>query len=323
VSGETGAHDERHTAAFRTILRQISAAVDVDRPSSQMREPTLKDIHHQQQLEQERIRIRHHVSQATRDALWVARLAQLPELANLPDYWAVEDELYRRILPLTPGMRTVDVGCGQGDLARIMLTNEAYRSIHRSEPALGPIHYVGLSQSHESLKAAEQYVHTFVRELTAAFSAAVSPSQLLETRWLRFDWDSPLPFMDHSIERILYQLSLAFAPSPLHCLRQALRVLHPEGKVVVTCFQPRADFSTLFRRHLHASGRDEFGAPAQIVLHYLGRLREAVRHGLLHSHDRNDLARLLVHTGFSVIRVTPILDGQLLLAVAQKAKSAG
>ena len=323
VSGEAGAHDERHVAAFRTISRQIAAGITVDRPSPEAHEPAAQDIHHQRQLEQERIRIRHHVSQATRDALWVARLAQLPELGNLPDYWAVEDELYRRLLPLTPGMRIIDVGCGQGDLARVILTNQAYRLIHQSRPALSPLHYVGLGQSHESLKTAEHYVHTFVRELTTAFSASLSPAQLVETGWLWWDWDSPFPFADHSIDRILYHLSLPFAPSPLNTLRQALRALHPEGMIVVTCFHPRADFSTLFRRHLHASGRDEFGAPAQIVLHYLGRLREALRHGLLHTYERNELARLLAHAGAGVIRVSSLLDGQLLLAVVQKPKSAG
>jgi PAS domain S-box-containing protein len=322
VSGEAGDQDERHTAAFRTIFKLVAAAVDMDRPASQSREPTAQDIHRQQQLEQERIRIRHHVSQATRDALWVARLAQLPELANLPDYWAVEDELYRRILPLPSGIRVIDVGCGQGDLARVILTNQAYQSIHQSGPRLGPIHYVGLAQSHESLKMTDQYLSIFARELTSAFSGALSPAQLVETRWLQFDWDSPLPFIDRSIERILYHLSLPFTPSPLNCLREALRALHPEGVLVVTCFQPQADLAPFFRRHLHNTGRDEFGAPAQIVLHYLGRLREAIRHGVLHSYERYDLARLLNHAGARVIRITPVLDGQLLLAVAQKAKTA-
>lgn len=323
VSCESSAHDERHTAAFRTFFKQISVTMTGDRPSIQMREPTARDIHHQQQLEHERVRIRHHVSQATRDALWVARLAQLPQLENLPDYWALENELYRQLLPLESGMMILDIGCGQGDLARVMLTNQAYRLTHQSGPPAGPLHYVGLDQSHESLKVAERYVRTFVRELATTFAATVSPAQLVETKWLRSDWDSPLPFMEHSIGRVLYHLSLPFAPSPLNSLRQALQALHPEGTIVVTCFQPHTDLSTLFRRHLRVAGQDEFSAPAQIVLHYFGRLREAIRHGLLHSYERNDLARLLVYAGARPLRIVPVLDSQLLLAVARKANSAG
>jgi len=323
VSRESSTHDERHTASFRTILMQISAAGSGERLPIEMREPTAHDVHHQQQLEHERIRIRHHVSQAARDALWVARLAQLPQLGNLPDYWSLQGELYRRLLPLVPGMTVLDIGCGQSDIARVILTNLAYQSTHRSGPPAGSLRYFGLGQSHESLKIAEHFVRTFVHELTATFAATVSPVQLLETRWLRSDWDSPLPFMEHSIGRILYHLSLAFVPSPLNSLRHALRALHPEGTIVTTCFQPHTDLSAIFRRHLYATGQDEVTTPAQIILHYLGRLREAIRHGLLHSYERNGLARLLVHADARPLRIVPILDGQLLLGVAQKAKSTG
>ena len=323
VSRESSTHDERHTASFRTILTQISTAGPGDRPSIELRESTARDVHHQQRLEHERISIRHHVCQAARDALWVARLAQLPQLGNLPDYWTLQDELYRRLLPLEPGMRVLDIGCGQSDFARVILTNLAYQAAHRSGPPAGSLHYFGLQQSHESLKIAEQFVATFMHELTATLAATVSPTQLLESRWLRSDWDSPLPFEQHAIERILYHLSLAFVPSPLNSLRHALRTLHPEGTIVATFFQPHTDLSAIFRHHLHATGQDEVSTPAQIVLHYLGRLREALRHGLLHSYERNELAHLLTHADGRPIRIAPILDGQLLLAVAQKAKSTG
>ncbi len=182
VSGESSAYDERHTASFQTVFKQISTAVTGNSPSIEMREPTARDVHHQQRLEHEHIRIRHHVSQATRDALWVAHLAQLPQLGNLPDYWALQDELYRKLLPLEPAMTVLDIGCGQSDLARVILTNLAYRLMHRSGPPAGPLHYIGLGQSHESMKIAEHCVYTFVHELIATFAATVSPPHLVETK---------------------------------------------------------------------------------------------------------------------------------------------
>jgi hypothetical protein len=102
-----------------------------------------------------------------------------------------------------------------------------------------------------------------------------------------------------------------------------LRVLHPDGTAVVTCFQPHTDLSTLFRRHLLAAGHDELGSPVQIVLHYLGRLREAIRHGLLHNYERDEFAHLLVHAGAGPIQFVSVLDNQLLLAIVQKSKSVG
>jgi hypothetical protein len=102
-----------------------------------------------------------------------------------------------------------------------------------------------------------------------------------------------------------------------------LRVLHPDGQAVITVFQPHTDLATLFHRHFRTTGQDESVAPAQITLHHLGRLREAIRHGLLHSYEPNELARLLTHAGAGPIQIVPILSDQLLLAIVRKAKSTG
>ena len=102
-----------------------------------------------------------------------------------------------------------------------------------------------------------------------------------------------------------------------------LRVLQPDGRAVITVLQPHTDLTTLFHRHLRASAQDQFGTSAQILLHHLGRLREAVRHGLLHSYERNELTRLLAHAGADPIQVVPTLGNQVLLAVIRKGKSTG
>jgi ubiquinone/menaquinone biosynthesis C-methylase UbiE len=323
VSVESGTYDERHTTAFRTICKLISAPMIGSPLPAQTHEPNVREVHQQRRLEQERICIRHHVSQATRGALSVAHLAQLPQFGHLPDYWTLINELHRRLLPLEPGMTVLDIGCGLGDFARAMLTNQVYRSAHQSGAPAVPLRYIGMEQSHESLKLAQQQIHAFAQELPGTLKTAAPVAQVVETQWLHTDWTSPLPFIDGTIDRILCHLSLSFTPSPLDCLREALRVLHPDGTTVVTCFQPHTDLSALFQRHLRAAGHDESHALAQIFLHYLGRLHEAIRHGLLHNYERNELARLLSHAGAGPIQIYTVLDNQLLLAIVRKAKSTG
>jgi PAS domain S-box-containing protein len=323
VSRESVAYDERHATAFRTIFKLIARPLVGGPRSVQMHEPNMRDVHRQQQLEHERIRMRHHVSQAARSALWVAHLAQMPQLGNQPDYWALENKLYRRLLPLEPGMTVLDIGCGESDLVRIMLTDQIYRAAHRSGPPAAPLRYIGAGYSQESLALAERQMRIFAQELPRSLTTAFPADRFVETSWLHTDWHSPLPFIEGSIHRILCHLSLSFSPSPLQILRQALRILHPEGMAVITVLQPHTDLSTLFHRHLHALDRDESGAPAQIILHHLGRLREAVRHGLLHSYERNDLARLMVHAGAGPTQIVPILGNQLLLVAVRKGKSTG
>ena len=322
VSGESIASDERRTAAFTTIVKLISTSLSSDPPSDQAREPNTREVHQQRRLEYERIRIRYHASQTTRSALWGAHLAHLPQLEHLPDYVALTNNLYRRLLPLEPGMTVLDIGCGQTHFLRLMLTNQAYRwAYERGRPA-GPLRYVGLDQSNESLRLAEQQAHTVAEELAGTLKA-VPTAQSITTTWMHTDWSVPFPFTDGSIERVLCHLSLSFTHSPLHCLRQMLRVLHQDGLVVVTCFRPHTDLSTLFRRDLRAEDHDEFGSPYQIVLHYLGRLREAICHGVLHTYEQDELANLLTQAGAGSIQFFSVLDNQALLAIVRKTKSVG
>jgi len=318
-----GMGDNRHAETFLTILKQISTVLHGEGRPPDIREAPPRDIHRQRELEHERLRLRHHVSQATRDALWVAHLAQLPQLAGLHEYWLLHEELYRRILPLEPGMSILDIGCGHGDLARTILTNRAYQLAHLSGPPTAPLRYVGLDRSRELLDQADQNVQSYFRELTAAFGPRLPATTLIDTQWVQSEWEAQFPFEQESFARVLFQLSLCFSASPLHCVRQALPLLSPKGILVVTCFRPHTDLSPLLRRHLRELGEIEFGPPYQVTLHYLGRLREAIRHGLIHSYEPLELAQLLTHAGAPPLRILSVLDGQLLLAVALKRDTAG
>ncbi len=319
----SGRFDERHVASYRTLLKRLAASFSETHRLDPPRDAPRQEIHRQRTLEQERNRIRHHVSQATREALWTAHLAQQPQLNALHDYWALWEHLSRELLPLDSGMTIVDVGCGRGDLPRSILTNQVYRSAHRSGRPDTPLQYLGLEQSRESLAAADLSLSLCRRELTDTFSSVPSLAHLLDAHWMELDWGAPAWFQEGPPARMVFHLSLAFSPAPLAILRRAIAALGPHGRIVMTCFQPHTDLSSLFRRHLHTTDTGEFQDRGHILLHYLGRLREALRHGLLHCYDRHDLSRLLIHAGASPLRILPILDGQLLLAVAGNGKSTG
>ena len=322
LSSESNVYDDRHANAFRAIMKLLPGSTAGNPESIQTSEPTLRDIHHQRQLEQERIRLCHHVSQATRDALWVAQLGQILAISDLANYQSLQHDLYRKMLPLSPDMTVLDIGCGRSDFACTLSTNYLYHRSHTAEMSAPPLKYVGLDRSDETLSHAEHHISAVLRELGMA---TISPSimQSLTMNWLSCEWGKSLPFTDDSMDRVLCHLSLCFVPSPLSCVREALRVLRHDGRLVLTCFHPHTDLAIPFRRHLRDTHSDEFRSPTQIVMHFFGRLREAVRHGLLHGYERNELVRLLLHAGAGPIQIAPILDNQLLLAVVEKGKSAG
>ncbi|MEQ1794695.1 MAG: PAS domain S-box protein [Nitrospira sp.] len=314
--------DTRLLTSFKRLFTEIARVCFSGDALPPVQIPASTDISRQYLLERERIRIRHHVSQSTREALWVAHLAQLPQLGTLHHHVWLLQELYQQALPLEPGMTILDLGCGTGDFARALVMNHMYRLAHSSSAPQRPLHYLGVDRSLDNLLASEQAFTTLYRELHATFSDVAAPTPVVTTEWTQSEWDVHLPFAHQSIDRIVSHFSLSFTSSPLAFLRQAVQALTPGGRLVVTCVQPHADLAKLYREHLHTAGQDELSPSAQIFMHYLGRLREAVRHGLLHSFDREQLSDLLIHAGAVPIRIVPVLDGQLLLATAQKGKSA-
>jgi PAS domain S-box-containing protein len=314
--------NEPHPPAFRHILEQIAATVSLPTISTEFREQTRRMLARQQHIEMERTRLRHNLSQFTREALRIAHLQQLPQLGNLHEYWKLLDDLYRLLGPLEPDSVLLDVGVGYGDLVRATMVNQAYRSRQRGWSPARPVHMIGLEHSQDSLTQARQNLRVLHRELDSDFAGTLTIHPPMTTDWVQAAYTQGLPFKDQSLHRIVCNLSLPFVPSPLVTIRELYRILHPQGRLVLTVFHPDTDLSVLYRRHLHIAHQDEFSPQAHIVLHYLGRLREAIRHGLLHTFNRPSLAAFLQQAGILKPRILPALDGHVLLAVIEKENSA-
>jgi ubiquinone/menaquinone biosynthesis C-methylase UbiE len=310
--------NEPHPPAFRHILEQIAATVSLPTILSEFREQTRRLLARQQRIEMERTRLRHNLSQFTREAVRIAHLQQLPQLGNLHEYWKLLDDLYRLLSPLKPDSVLLDVGVGHGDLVRATMVNLAYRSRQRGWSPARPVHMIGLEHSQDSLMQARQNLRALHRELDSDFAGTLTIHPPMTTDWVQAAYTQGLPFKDQSLHRIVCNLSLPFVPSPLATIRELYRILHPQGRLVLTVFHPDTDLSVLYRRHLHRANQDEFSPQAHIVLHYLGRLREAIRHGLLHTFDRPSLAAFLQQAGILTPRILPVLDGHVLLAVIEK-----
>lgn len=314
--------DEQHPPAFRQILEQIAATVSLPPTPAEFSEHARHALNRQQRIEMERTRLRHNLSHITREALWVAHLQQLPQLGNLPEYWKLLDDLYRLLSPLEPGSLLLDAEVGHGDLLRATMVNQAYRARQRGWSPKPPVHAIGVGRSHDSLTQARQSLRALYGELDSDFAGTLTTHPPLSTEWVHTDSTQGLPFKNDSLHRIVCNLSLPFAPSPLVTVRELYRILHPQGRLILTVFHPDTDLSVLYRRHLHRANQDEFSPQAQMLLHYLGRLREAIRHGLLHTFKQSSLSSFLLQAGIVAPRILPVLEGQAFLAIIEKSKSA-
>lgn len=308
-------------ASFEQILHQIASVLATSLPQPIHDASVLRELTHQQRVEQEHTRLRHDGTQIGRDALCAAHIEQLHDLGNLHQYRKVLDDLYGLMSPIDPGAILIDAGIGEKDVIRATLVNHTYRTSQTSwtgQPA--PI-MVGLERSSESILEARQAVFTLQRELSTGFAGRLAAMPPMTIAWVRADWTESLPFQDGSVHRMVSNLSVAYVRSPLAALRDWYRVLHPEGRLILTTFLPTTDLSSLYRSYLRQAHQDEFSDQAQPLLHYFGRLREGIGHRVLYVFDQTKLSALLKQCGITSFKILPIYDGQALAAVVRKRNS--
>ena len=308
-------------AAFKQLLKQIGAVLSVQTMSPQQEIAAQPYVARQHRIEQEYTFLGHDGSQINREALCAAHLSHLPHLGNLHEYRKLLDDLYGLMSPLEPGAVLVDAGVGQSDLTRAALVNHTYRAGKASWTGRSSPLMVGVGRSRERIGQARHAVLVLQRELATGFIGRLSAMPPLSIAWLQADWRTALPFRTGSVSRLVCNLSLSYVPSPLAALREWHRTLHPDGGLILTTFHPNTDLSPLYRRHLRQANQDEFSAQAQPLLHYCARLREAIRHRVLHTFDEAGLAALMRQCGIVSFRVLPIFDGQALVAIVGKQNS--
>ena len=307
--------------AFKLMLEQIASVLPLRTSEPDSEAAVSPQLAQEQRIEQEYAALRHNCSQVTKDALWAAHLAQLPELGNLHEYRKLLDDLYGLMSPLNPGTVLVDAGIGQSDLVRATLVNHTYRAKQASWTGRPAPLMVGLGRSGETIGQARHAVQALQRELSTGFVGRLAAIPPLTVEWVQADWTESIPCKTDSLTCLVCNLSLSYVPSPLAALREWHRVLHPEGRLILTTFRPNTDLSPLYRRHLRQANQDEFSTQAQPLLYYFGRLREAIRQRLLHTFDQAELSSLLRQAGMTSYNIHPIFDGQALVAVVGKRNS--
>ncbi len=307
-----------HYASFRQILEHTASQLTIQPLGTDPPSSSIESIK-QRRLEREYLRLHRNVSRISRDALAIGFSQQLPSLANVHVYRKLLDDLYAFLSPLPEGIEILDTGIGQSELSRALLVNHTYRTRQRGLPLTHPPLLIGLRSSSEVIQRARQELLALQRELVSG-TGGVATISSLTLGWVQGNWSTPLPIQAASIHRLVSNLALSFVVSPRDTVFEWYGVLRPGGRAVFTVLHPLSDLSQPYRRHLRLANQDEFGMQAQQVLHYMGRLREAICHGIVHVFDQASLTALLRQLPHASFRVTPVLNGQVLAVAIEKAQ---
>ncbi len=246
------------------------------------------------------------------DGFWDIYSRVYDSVYQLMPYRALLWDTYQA-LDLEPGMRVLDAGCGTGNFEHF---------VHEKNPPKVCIDAIDFSEAMLSI-------------------ASKKNADLDNVTFSAGNLSSPLPFPDASFDRILSINVLYALPDPDFTMRELLRVLKPNGVIVVTSPAPEFAVSALVIDHFkrvkniwgvwrkvarvtRSLGIFVVSGIAQWVLNnFVINRREA--DGAYHSLDSDELSALLrrcIPEGAGEFSVGRALADQNIFATAVKAMAA-
>ncbi len=305
-------------------LQQLCHQRDASTQSfSEAHRPIVRATAIRARFERDQLRAKFAVGAADCERLWNGQTNLSQSLDELPSYWQYIDQLYQLLQPLDGGLTLLDAGCGLHSFARLLLLNLSYRLRAQTWRRNQPLRYVGMDLTSTALHAAQKATMDALKHVDSLFSGRISGRTPVTQSWALGRSLEALPFVDNSFDRIVANLSLSFAPSPLHALRELFRVLRPGGKLVISVFTPSADVALLSRPPLQELGIDAFTGESRLALSRMAQCCKALRVGPLQAFDEETLSSRLSQITTTPVRLLRGLSGHLILAAAEKPDSSG
>lgn len=308
-------------ASWQHISQLCHSGNTLQEPGTKPLPALLRATSTRARLERDQLRGKYALGTAGSERLWTAHTDLTRALDELPAHWHLIDQLYQLLQPLDGNHALLDVGCGIHSFARLLLLNLSYRLRAQTWHHSKTLRYVGLDFSSSALHAAQTSTKEALQHVDKLFSGRISGPTPVTQQWVLGRSIETLPFADHSFDRVVASLSLSFARSPLHALRELFRVLRPGGRLILSTLTPTADAARLYRPALQELGIDAFTGEPRLALHRMAQCCVALRIGQLHAFEEDSLNTLFSHITPAPARLVRTLSGQILLAAAEKPDS--
>jgi PAS domain S-box-containing protein len=306
----------------RSVYRQLIAyCLECLSPLAPTRDAVLapaREIGIQSRIERERARAHSQMARDENKAFWKEYLSHFHYVANVSDFWHLLDHLYRLMGAPDASSNILDAGCGNGNFGMYLIVNQAYRDRHASFVTAHLHRYVGLDFVPTALRQARSNFHE-VRTKSGPHQAVVGASHGNPvTSLCQGDLNDPLPFGDNQFDRIVSNLVIGYLHDPLFTLRELLRVLKPNGRLVLSNLKPQADLTQIYRNFVQSTDRAEDIEEARQLLNNSGKIKQGESDGRFRFFNRKELVALLMASGAHQPRIYTTFANQAYIAVARK-----
>lgn len=306
----------------RAVYRKIAACCQQElwpaRRQERMVEPSHREIGMQNRLECERNKKRRPMEKSDHVAFWQEYLQNFQTIPNVADFWRLMDHLYRLMGNCHKGERILDAGCGNGNFGVFLQLNQAFRQRYGKRGDFRSPDYIGLDFVPAALAQAMKNFEQVGATLQGQFYEGLRAYEPMSMGVCQADLESALPFPDHSFDRVVCNLVLGYVRDPLFTLREYLRVLTPQGRLVISNLKPYADLSAIYRNFVDTAQTKDQVEEGRRLLDNSGRIKEREGAGTFHFHYQTELESLLRAAGVSHPRIYSTFGNQALIAVAEK-----
>lgn len=306
----------------RAVYRQIATCCQrelwPDRLTEGVMEPSHREIGAQNRIERDRGKGRRPIGKSDHVAFWKDYLHNFHTIPNVADFWRLMDHVYSLMGDCHRGERILDAGCGNGNFGVFLQLNQAFRQRYARRGDFRSPDYVGVDFVPAALAQAMANFEEVGTTLRGQFPEGLRAYSPMSTRVCRADLEWSLPFPDQCFDRVVCNLVIGYVRDPLFTLREYLRVLAPQGRLVISNLKPYADLSAIYRSFVETARTPDQIEEGRRLLDNSGKIKAREGEGVFHFFHQAELESLLRAAGVPHPRVYSTFGNQALIAVAEK-----
>ena len=273
-------------------------------------EPTMREMAQQNKVEKDRLRRLTARTENEEKDFWGKYIVDFSMLRKVPDYGIYLDDILDNMLPMKNCQTLLDAGCGVGYLGIWMLSKLSQKTRHKRHSI---IRYMGIDFVESNVREAKRYHGMAMKQLCRDIN-----NPPVEFAYGVIDLNKELPYPSNSFDRISSSLVISYVNNAEFTVKELLRVLKPQGTIVISTLKPCPDLSCIYRKFLNQATSEQDILEARKLLSSAGQIRRREGEGHYIFFSENELKMLLVATGARNVKTFRSFGDQANVVVATK-----
>lgn len=278
-------------------------------------EPSLREVAIQNRIEKERLKKINKITPKQEKEFWNKYLVDYVMISKVEAYRDFLELILSSLGGIKNSDNFLDAGCGLGYFG-LWLINRLYDSNLTNKTNSFPnLTYTGIDFIEEALEKSKLNITKLNNSFAHKFNLKDS-SPLLIFKNMNLDYTLDLP--ENHYNKICCNLVISYLKNPGFTVRELVKVLKPNGKIVVTSLKPYADLSAIYRDFIGQAEKEEDILEARRLLSSAGQIRKKEGEGHYKFFSEKELKALLVACGCRNIETHRSFGNQANLVEATK-----